>query len=361
MGSTLSPSNDEPVADAFPVHIDIDLSSKCNLRCTFCHLSYFDPPQSTQITAGQFSAALGPDLPKIKKLTLFSKYEPLTCKDFLPIFEQVCCHEIETYFSTNGVLLGPEIAGALVGRLTFLTVSVTGFDTAAYKKHMGSDAFARVQENLTHLNQLKRQRQTHLPQLRLSTVAMSDTLNDLPMAIDFARRFDMTEGVQVTSLIAYDEFFVSKIPILNQEAFRNAARSAQAYAKERGVKLVLQSGTLEENARETLDLGHRACHIPWHRLSIQPNLDVFPCPVASVRLGNLGTRTLGAIWNGPELAAFRLGVNDPDRMNPDCRDCAHCRTKSVARIEVNDRSQSNTCYAGMTRKPAAPSPREDRR
>lgn len=356
MASQALDANVMPAPDDFPVHLDIDLSSKCNLRCTFCHLSYFDPVDSTQISASQFSDWLGPYLDRIEKLTLFSKYEPLTCKDFLPIFEQICRHNLETYFSTNALLLTPDIAKALVGRLTFLTVSVTGFDQASYQKHMGSDGLLKVQENLAYLCALKAQRQTPYPQLRLSTVAMSDTVQNLCQAVDFAKRFEMSEGIQVTSLIAYDDIFAGKIPVRNSDSFNQSARLALAYAKEMGVRLVLQSGSLDDNERDTVELGHRACLIPWHRLSIQPNGDVYPCPVSSVRLGNLNSRTLEEIWNGPELRTFRLGVNDIERMNPDCKDCAHCRTKSVTRLEVNDRSKADNCYAGMKRKPAATRP-----
>ena len=34
----------------FPTHCDIDLSTKCNLRCRFCHLSFHEPEEWTQIS-----------------------------------------------------------------------------------------------------------------------------------------------------------------------------------------------------------------------------------------------------------------------------------------------------------------------
>ena len=38
----------------YPTHIDIDLSTKCNLRCRFCHLSYYKPKSWTQLSLEQF-------------------------------------------------------------------------------------------------------------------------------------------------------------------------------------------------------------------------------------------------------------------------------------------------------------------
>ncbi|MDP6055059.1 MAG: radical SAM protein, partial [Candidatus Latescibacteria bacterium] len=143
------------IARDFPNHIDIDLSNKCNLRCRFCHLSFHEPEKWQQISYDQF-LKIAPALEKVETVSLFSKYEPLTCRDFIPIFDKICEYDAETYFSTNGILLKDDIIDALVGRLTYLTVSVTGFTRESYKKNMGQDRLETVRENLTKLNEAKK-------------------------------------------------------------------------------------------------------------------------------------------------------------------------------------------------------------
>jgi len=341
---------DGEIASPLPAHLDLDLSSKCNLRCTFCHLSYFDVKEATQLSFSEFQKHIAPILPSLRSLTLFSKYEPLVCRDFVRIFEAIAQYDIETYFSTNGILFTEESLSAITGRLRWLTVSVTGFSRADYARHMGSDKLDAVTANLRRLNELKRERGTPFPRLRLSTVGMRDTLEDLPKAIDFAREHDAEEGVQVTSLIAYDAEMVEQLPLHNIDHFERLTEAAVRYAEERGVRLVLQSGSLTANSRETADMGHRPCHLPWRRLSVQPNGDVYPCPVAYQPVGSLTGESLLDIWNGERLARFRAGVNDLERMNEDCRNCNHCRHKSVVRPEANDHSQSDRYVGGMARK-----------
>lgn len=336
-----------------PVHIDIDLSSKCNLRCGFCHLSHFDPKDSTQVSYGQFVEWIGPVLGNLDAITLFSKFEPLVCRDFVPIFNEVCKHDVETYFSTNGVLLDEAIIDAIVGRLTYLTVSVTGFTRKKYAKYMGVDALEKVEKNLNVLNGVKERKRTSFPILRISTVAMSETFDEMSAAVDFAETHKAGEGVQVTSLIAYNEDMVMGLPVNDPQNFSRAAKAARRNAEAKGVKFTLQSGSLEESESMTCVISHKPCRIPWLRLSIQPNGDVFPCPVAYESVGNLNDASLIEIWKGEALERFRAGVNDAENMNQDCRICTHCRHRSISRETASDFSNATNHYAGMTRKTPA--------
>ncbi|WP_420404972.1 SPASM domain-containing protein [Nisaea sp.] len=332
----------------FPVHIDIDLSTKCNLRCSFCHLSYFKPKSWTQISAEQFTT-IEPLLPHLKSMTLFSKYEVLTCRDFIPIFEKIAAYDIETYFSTNGILLDDDVIDVLVGKLTFLTVSVTGFDRTSYERHMGLDRLEVVRERLARLNEKKRARNTDLPRLRISTVGMLSTLDDLPKAVDFAHEFEASEGVQVTYLKAHGDNMVREMPLNDPEAFQDACDVARAHADELGVPFEQQGGTITEIVEATKELGHRFCSMPWHRLSIQPDGEVYPCPLSAKPIGNLNEQTIDEIWNGERLATFRSKVNVVEDQNEDCRNCTHCRHRNVLDPAANDFSSAQSYVAGMTR------------
>jgi len=339
-------------ATSLPVHMDVELSSKCNLRCRFCHLSYFDPKEVTQFSLDAFKKKIGPILPHLAWITLFNKYEALTCRDFVPIFDYVAGFGIETYFSTNGLLLDDAIIETIVGRLTYLTISITGFTRDSYKRNMKHDGLDRLQRNLDRLNKRKRELGTRYPILRISTVGMLDALDELEMAVDFADRHDAEEGVQLTAFKAHHADLVELMPLTDPDAYTRASRRARAHAQAKGVKLVLQSGSIAENTADTEALGHRFCDLPWHRLSVQPDGEVYPCPMAYEPIGNLAGESLAEIWRGERLTAFRAGVNDADNMNPDCAGCTHCRHRSLTRPEVNDYSRAETYPTGMTRKPA---------
>ena len=119
----------------FPRHIDIDLSTKCNLRCRFCHLSYFKPKSWTQMSLSQFEKLL-PLLPHLDSISLFSKYEVLTCRDFSEIFDLIASYNIQTYFSTNGLLINHDVINTIVGKLTYPNSFCIRFTDAKYEKNM---------------------------------------------------------------------------------------------------------------------------------------------------------------------------------------------------------------------------------
>jgi len=311
-------------------------------------MKHFEPPASRSLSYEEF-LKIEPLLPHLESLTLFGVFEPLMCKDFIPIFEKICDYPIETYFSTNGIKLTPNITDAIVGRLKFLTVSVTGFTADSYKKNMGARQFQTVKKNLHHLNKVKMDRGTDWPILRISTVAMQDTLEELRNALDFAKDFDAAEGLQVTSFKALSEDLVHEMPLADISRYKQFTDDALAYADEIGVKCVLQSGSVDDNARESAELGHKYCDLPWHRLSLRATGDVYPCPSTFTPVGNFFESPIDEIWKGSILSKFREGVNDPANMNSDCRDCTHCRHRSLTNPKMNDFSQANTYVAGMTR------------
>ena len=333
----------------YPTHLDIDLSSKCNIRCRFCHLSFFDPKEITEFDLESFSK-LEPILKHLDSITLFSKYEPLTCKEFLPIFKKISNYNIESYFSTNGILLTQEIIDALVNNLTYLTISITGFTNESYHKNMGVDKFEQVKKNINYINRVKKERDTIYPILRISTVGLLDVIDELKLSIDFAKKYDIKEGIQVTSFKAFSKELVELMPLKNPEYFTNITKDAIEYAKRKGVKFVLQSGSIIENQKDTQDLGHKKCNMPWYRLSIQPNGDVYPCPVANNPIGNIFKTDIVDIWNSKLMDEFRRGVNSIDNMNQDCINCTHCRHRSIVNIASNDFSDKDTYIAQMRRK-----------
>lgn len=337
-------------APDYPKQIDLDLSTSCNLKCVFCHMRAFHPPEVTWLDYEKF-LRLDPLLPHLEKLTLFGKFEPLTCRDFLPIFKHIAAYDnIELYFSTNGLLLNEEIMLALVGRLKYLTVSVTGFTREKYKKYMGRDGLDRIREVLGRLNELKRAAGTQYPILRISTVGLMSEVEHLTDAVDFAREFNAAEGVQLTYLKAHTPVLTKEMPLNNIAYFSEQSEKAIAYAREIGIKLVLQSGSFDENARKTEKLGHKECRLPWERMSIQPDGKVYPCPAAYEPIGSFFHEPILDIWRSDNMKRFRQGVNTRGEMNGSCVKCTHCRHRSISQPEVSDYSRSKVYITGMKRR-----------
>ncbi len=85
-------------------------------------------------------------------------------------------------------------------------------------------------------------------------------------------------------------------------------------------------------------------------MSLQPDGEVYPCPVATKSIGNFFKTSIDEIFNSKSMSIFRKGVNDPMNMNDDCSRCMHCRHKSINNDENNSCADVDTHYAQMTRK-----------
>jgi radical SAM protein with 4Fe4S-binding SPASM domain len=179
---------------------------------------------------------------------------------------------------------------------------------------------------------------------------MVDTLKDLEKAIDFAQEFDAKEGIQLTSFIAYSKDMENQILKTNENYFKNRITEVLEYANKQGVKFKLQSGDFEENYKQTSSLGHKSCTMPWERVSIQPDGEVYPCPVATKSVGNFFNASIEDIFNSEEMKRFRNGVNSIENMNDDCSRCMHCRHKSINNDKNNSCADVDTLYSQMTRK-----------
>ncbi|AXH10882.1 hypothetical protein CP960_13535 [Malaciobacter halophilus] len=333
----------------YPKHIDLDLSSKCNIRCRFCHLTFFSPKEITEFTKENIKK-VEPLFKNLESITLFSKYEPLTCKDFIDIFKIIDSYNIESYFSTNGTLLKEDIANTIVGKLKYLTISITGFTKETYIKNMGVDRLETVKKNISYLNKLKKEKNTKYPILRISTVGLLDAIHELKLAIDFAKEIEAEEGIQVTSFKSFSSELNHLMPLNDKQYFTKTTDEAIEYAKKQNIKFILQSGSIVENQQKTEELGHKHCNMPWYRLSIQPNGDVYPCPVSNKTIGNIFSSPIYDIWKSNEMEKFRNGVNNLEEMNEDCKNCTHCRHRSITNINANDYSSKEKYIMGMKRK-----------
>ena len=120
----------------FPMHLDIETTSRCNLRCTFCDKL----PLLTKDRLGYI------DLSLYKKIIdegaehhlwgvkLSYRGEPLLHKDIVEMVEYARRKGVlDVYFNTNGMLLTPIMSEKLIDAgLNRISISVEGTDPAAF-------------------------------------------------------------------------------------------------------------------------------------------------------------------------------------------------------------------------------------
>ena len=328
-----------PILKSKPIRIRMELTNECNLRCVFCYKSYFNVKKE-HLSIEEF-LRLDPFLRNAKFLTFFTKSEPLVAKNLFPALQFCKDFEAVTYFSTNAIPLTREISEKLVDlELTFMQVSVNVFGEEYSKVYRGGQ-FHQLEENLQTLNEVKKQRNSDKPHLRLSFCSTKTSVVNLEEAILFAKRHQFSQGVQVTPVFAVGHDQTDETYESDPTYFDYYYDRARKLADELNIPFWIISNP--QNQKEEV-----YCYDPWESINIEPNGDVYPCSVSSQVMGNVNEQSIEEIWNNSKYQDFRQRVNisGPDQ-NEDCRNCINChlhQMKTAANSAVDRKVMGGGYY-----------------
>jgi len=160
----------------FPVHIDLEASSRCNLRCTFCDkLPLLGPEKLGDMDFGLFTRMLDEGAEHgLAGLKLSYRGEPLLnarLADMVAYAKRKGL--LDVYFNTNGMLLTEVRSRALIeAGLDRISVSVEGVDPAAFERARVGALFDTILRNLDRLRELRHRLGAIYPRIRVQTVAL---------------------------------------------------------------------------------------------------------------------------------------------------------------------------------------------
>lgn len=163
-----------------PLHLDIEASSRCNLRCTFCDkLPLLKPGQLGNLDFDLFKHIIDQfdGEQKLWGLKLSYRGEPLINPQLPDMVKYAKEHGVlDVYFNTNAMFLDEEKCRSLIeAGLDRISISIDGTEKSEYEKvRIGAD-FDKLIENLEKLIRLKGEYGVTYPKIRIQTVKFSDT------------------------------------------------------------------------------------------------------------------------------------------------------------------------------------------
>lgn len=251
----------------FPLFLDIEVTSVCNLKCPFCATTY----RSSEIEKGFLSFEL------VKRIIdegadngLYGakfnyRGEPLLHPD-IHKFVRYAKEKglIDVYFNTNALRLTEPVALRLIDSgLDRISISIEGYTKDEYEKNRIGSNFDTVLQNVRRLKELKERLGVSHPQVRIQTV-------QLPELID--------------RLEEYRDFW---IPLADEVAFLDYKEM-----KDRKKGLVYPW----------------ACPQLWQRMQVWWDGTLLPCnhdDEARLCLGNANETSIKECWNSAFLSSVR--------------------------------------------------------
>ncbi|MFC1807243.1 radical SAM/SPASM domain-containing protein [Candidatus Omnitrophota bacterium] len=193
----------------FPLFLDIEVTSACNLKCPFCATTF----RSNKIKKGFIS------FDTVKKIidegtenNLYGvkfniRGEPLLhpqIHEFIKYAKKKGL--IDVYFNTNAVLLTEEISIKLIdGGLDRISISFEGYTKDVYERHRVGASYEMVLSNIENLQSLKKRLGVQHPRVRIQTVMFPE----LEPTLEEYKRFWIQRADEV-GFLDYKEMKVKK-------------------------------------------------------------------------------------------------------------------------------------------------------
>ncbi len=345
--------------------VRMDLSERCNLRCTMCHFrngagSYDMPPAVLDRIVQEI-------FPNAHTVHLSCGTEPMMSRHFGEAVERARAARVPAIrLISNGTLLNDKQAELLVDNdVDLIVISLDGATQATYEKIRVGAHWEKVIANIRRLQKLKQARGTKRPQVMLAFVVQRSNLDQVPAFLDLAHELGVTQ-VQFQELVilfpdlareALDDVEIQR----QADAWMDEARrKAEDYGitlytvplyfdskhrarfKTRWKQAQRAFATAVRNLRQRslvgnrIELRYRAadlksklfprrytqrCFEPWRTVIIHPNGEIVPCSLwQGESLGNLQTASFASIWDNEEYRRLRAELKNGN-LRAGCRAC----------------------------------------
>ena len=275
------------IQESVPIHLDIELTTYCNLKCPFCPLTQnkIIKPQNMSIKMvkriiDEFSLKGGCSI----KFVYLG--EPLLYPHLGEVIKYAKDKEIlDTIISTNGNLLNEKnIIELIQSGLDKIIFSVDSIHPRTYRDIRVNGSLSKVLSSLILFQYLRNKLKSKTPEIQIQAIPLQQ--NQMEIILKYYHEF-------------YEDF-VDKIRI-------------SPYCLD------------YQNKREIGVKPNFYCPSPFRRMTIRVNGDISVCcgsRIDSKILGNINEYTLEEIWNGLKFKYIRKMMTERKSHLIEC--CKYC-------------------------------------
>ncbi|MBN1493242.1 MAG: radical SAM protein [Candidatus Omnitrophica bacterium] len=279
-----------PIHTKVPTHVDIELSSACNLKCTMCphgvpqenfHKGFIDTDIARKVIAE--CAQYGVSSVKFSgrgEATLHPQFDEL-------IKYTKSLGILDVMFNTNGLLLSEERVKLIVNAgIDLVIISIDGATKETYQQiRIGGD-YDAVVRNVERLIEYRKEKRSSKPLIRLQFVKMDENIHE------FA---------------AFQERWKDKVDVLVGLDYSN------------------RTGSADKGVGQRRSLGRAYCPHPWRRLTVNSQGQALMCCVdwdAKYAIGNCRDNTIVELWNNERVGYARECIKRLEHEKiASCREC----------------------------------------
>ncbi len=255
----------EFIVEEFPLQLDIETNTICNLRCKKCFFSYtFLVPKEMELDYIKKMIREGSHK-GLESIKFQYRGEPLMYQHLVEAIEYAKEYGIKATFNTNGTLLNATLIAKLCRVGTDLIIcSIDSYIKEVYEDLHRGGIFSKVLRNLKNLQTYKKVHHLIVPILRIQQVMQPANIGEREKYVEFWSK--IAEQVSQVEYLDYKD-------------------------------------TLPDG---TKIMKNWACPSLWQRLIIWADGTVHPCcSLNSSVVGHIHAESIEKIWKGERMEELR--------------------------------------------------------
>ena len=274
----------------FPLHLDIETTDSCNLKCVMCVHGIGDGVPDTGMIDMNFAKKMIDQAVKggTRSVKFNWRGEPALHKGLEELVREAKDKGIlEVQINTNGIPFTEKRIRSIIDcGLDRIIFSMDGATKETYEKIRVKADFDKLMKNIKLFHEIRSEKKQVKPFIRIQMVKMKDNENEVNKFINMWKNFA-------------DDIVVKDVT-------------------DRG-----QGG--EFYAGNQVAVGRKRCNQPWQRMIVARDGKVFPCCSdwdKHWEIGDANKTPLADIWKGKKMSQMRQ-INREKKLN-DYDPCAHC-------------------------------------
>ncbi len=133
----------------YPINVELDLSDRCNLRCTHCDFAH--TRRNCDMSLNLVRNIIPQLAHNVKAITLTGGGEPTMNPDFEEIVFTIKQHHLSLGMYTNGVKFYPDA----FGEMEWVYIGLDARDERDFQRIKGADCFEMVIDTITRFAEIK--------------------------------------------------------------------------------------------------------------------------------------------------------------------------------------------------------------
>lgn len=309
-----------------PLNVSIEITHRCNLRCSMCFQSK-STDKSLEMKTEEVKNII--DRLPLWTIITFTGGEPFMRRDFRNILSYAL-KKRKCSILTNAELINEKDIEMLVNeKLSLIGISIDGIGATHDNIRNKAKLFEKTIETIRKLSKAKKRKNTNFPLIDIKTVILKENLHQLHdiyllaenLGADFFtlslpklsdRQFNEPYYDSLTEIFSHK---ISPLKPLEKQEIKPLSKQIDLIMSSSGSTLkrfypyeMFNNKAIKKYYdNEISPIDFKPCSVPWSLACISPYGDVFPC--LSYNAGNIKNKTLSEIWNGEKFQKFRAKLN----------------------------------------------------